>query len=229
MTAPRHLTCAMRFPLWTITCMSLLLVGISCTEKPLGRGHYRWEGIHGFAIWPEDQPEDGLAACAQRVDDEPWRSDPGATAERFVRSVLNWQRPPDMSDHDVRDDAPRTAFSITDRSMPDWALGVVIHLRQLRGCWFVAAVWPREGDVAGEYRWVKRQQGYALRATWNGQDPINLEVGWGKEIRLQRLRRGDSVTIPTPDPDVPGHVLWFHDHPSEATFGQPLSPPPRIL
>jgi hypothetical protein len=117
---------------------------------------------------------------------------------------------------------------MTDGSMPDWALGVVVHLRQLRGCWFVAAIWPREGDIAARYQWVKREQGYALRASWRGRDPINLEIGWGGRVELQRLRGGESVMIPIPDPDLSGHVLWFYDQPSEGTFGQPLSPPPRI-
>jgi hypothetical protein len=206
----------------------LLFVGVACSEKPLGRGHYRWEGIRGFAIWPEDRPRDGLSACAERVDEESWRTDPGATAEKFVRSVLDWKRPPDMRDDEVRKDAPRTAFSMIEESMPDWALGVVIHLRQLRGCWFVAAVWPREGDTVGEYRWVRRRHGYALQAAWGGRSPINLEVGWGEEIHRKRLRRGDSVTIPIPNADSSGHILWFYDNPSELTFGQPLSPPPRI-
>ena len=34
--------------------------------------------------------------------------------------------------------------------------------------------------------------------------------------------------IPTPDPDLSGHILWFGDEPSESTFGQPLSPPPHV-
>jgi hypothetical protein len=227
MSAPRYPPWPLKTWLWSIACLSFL-VAISCTEEPLSRGQYRWEGIHGFAIWPEDQPEDGLAACAQRTNQERWRTDPGATAEKFVRAVLNWQHPPSLSNHEVPEDAPRTAFSMTDGSMPDWALGVVVHLRQLRGCWFVAAVWPREGEIAGEYRWVKRQQGYSLRAAWTGHDPVNLEVGWGGAIQRETLRTGDSVIIPIPDPDLSGHVLWFYDSPSESTFGQPLSPPPLI-
>lgn len=227
MSASRDLSWPVKPCLWTIACMTFL-VAISCTEGPPGRSQYRWEGIHGFAIWPEDQPEDGLAACAQRTNQEAWRTDPGATADQFVRSVLKWQDPPNLSNHDVPEDAPRTTFSMTDGSMPDWALGVVIHLRQLRGCWFVAAVWPREGEIGGKYRWVKRHEGYALRAAWTGHDPVNLEVGWGGAIRREKLRAGDSVTIPIPDPDSSGHVLWFYDSPSESTFGQPLSPPPRI-
>jgi hypothetical protein len=204
---------------------ALFLPLASCTQDaPLGRGHYRWEGIQGFAIWPEDHPEDGLTACEESADDQAWRTDPGETAERFVRSVLNWKRPPDLGDEDIRAGAPRTAFTMIDGSMPDWALGVVVHLRQLRGCWFVAAVWPREGDPGADYRWVKRRKGPALRATWKGSRPIKLEVGWGDYVQRKRLRRGQSVTIPTPDPRRPGHVLWFHNRPSEDTFGQPVSP-----
>lgn len=207
----------------------LLILAASCTDKPPGPGNYRWEGIHGFAIWPEDQPQEGLASCEQRVDQEPWRTDPGATAQKFVRSVLNWQHPPDLSGHGIREEAPRTAFSMIDDSMPDWALGVVVHLRRLRECWFVAAVWPREGDIAGRYRWVEQKEGYALRAAWSGDHPINLEVGWGQvAVRRVRLSRGESVMIPAPDPDLSGHILWFRNEPSESTFGQPLSPPPRI-
>jgi hypothetical protein len=111
--------------------------------------------------------------------------------------------------------------------MPDWALGVVVHLRQLRGCWFVAAVWPREGDIPSHYRWVKRGERYALRAKWEGSDPINLEVGWGETVEVKKLRKGESVTIAIPKVSLSGHILWFYDRPSEATFGQPLSPPPR--
>jgi hypothetical protein len=212
---------------WLILLASaaVLLSLVSCTrEAPLGRGHYRWEGIQGFAIWPEDHPEDGLAACEERADDQAWRTDPGATAQRFVRSVLNWQQPPDLGDEDVPVDAPRTAFSMTDGSMGEWALGVVVHLRQLRGCWFVAAVWPRENGIAADYRWIKRRNEPALRATWKGSRPINLEVGWGSDVERNRLRPGQSVAIPAPDPRRPGHILWFHAQPSEDTFGQPLSP-----
>ena len=138
-------------------------------QLPVGR--HPW-----FAIWPEDQPKDGQASCEKRVDQEPWRTDPGATAQEFVRSVLNWQRPPVLSNHGIREEAPRTAFAMIDGSMPDWALGVVVHLRRLGECWFVAAVWPREGDIAGRYRWVEQKEGFALRAAWSGDHPINLEV-----------------------------------------------------
>jgi hypothetical protein len=205
-----------------------LLVLTACVEKPPGPGNYRWEGIHGFAIWPEDQPQDALDACEEKADEEPWRTDPEATAVEFVRSVLNWQRPPDLSDHEVSEAAPRTAFTMIDGSMPGWALGVVVHLRQLRECWFIAAVWPREGDISGRYRWVEHDNGYSLRAAWPGQGPINLEVGWGQEVRRIRLHEGESAIIPVPDPDLSGHILWFYDQPSDSTFGQPLSPPPRI-
>jgi hypothetical protein len=212
----------------TLALVALVAPIVACEDRSLGPGHYRWEGIRGFAIWPEDQPEAGLEACDGSVDEEPWRRQPGATAERFLRSVLHWSRPPQLDDGDVPEDAPRTAFSVIDGSMSDSALGVVVHLRRLRGCWFIAAVWPREGDIAARYRWVKRDEEYVLRASWRGEEPINLEVGWGERVRVTRLRKGDSVSIRTPDETLPGHVLWFPDRPSEGTFGQPLSPPPRI-
>ena len=208
---------------------SLLLVAISCTGEELGAGHYRWEGIRGFAIWPEDLPENGRQACEEKLDEESWRGDPGATAEEFVTSVLGWQDPPDLSHHDVREGAPRTAFSMIDGQMPDWALGIVVHVRQLRGCWFVASVLPREGDVRSDLRWVKRGGRHALLARYSGSGEMNFEVGWGEVVHREVLKRGETVTIPVPDPELPGHFLWFPPGgPSEQTFGQPLSPPPQF-
>lgn len=55
-----------------------------------------------------------------------------------------------------------------------------------------------------------------------------LEVGWGNTVQTFELGAGDEVEIATPDPEMSGHILWFPDEPSENTFGQPLSPPPRI-
>ncbi len=225
---PRRNPRATRLARAVVAIASCVLAFLGCTEEPpLGEGHYRWEGIRGFAIWPEDQPEDGLAAC-EEADDDSWRRDPGTAAEEFVRSVLNWNDPPDLTDHEVPQDAPRAAFTITDGSMPDDALGVVVHLRQLRGCWFVAVVWPREGDAGGTYDWVKKGGDWVLRASWDGREPINLEVGWGDTIERVELERGDEVDLPIPDPEMSGHILWFYDEPSEHTFGQPLSPPPRM-
>lgn len=207
----------------------LLIIVTACTpEQPLGEGHYRWEGIRGFAIWPEDQPELALEACEEDADDEPWRRAAGETAAAFVTSVLGWKQPPDLSDHEVLEDAPRTVFSMTAGDMRDDALGVVVHLRPLRGCWFVAAVWPREGDAGGAARWVERGGRYVLRASWDGRTPINLEVGWGEHVERRVLRRGDKVDVIPPDPGMSGHILWFYEEASEHTFGQPLSPPAHL-
>ena len=209
-----------------LACCVFVFVG--CTEEPLGEGQYRWEGTGGFAIWPEDQPEDGLVACTQGHHDS-WRRDPGAAAEEFVRTVLDWNEPPDhLSRHEVPEDAPRAVFSIQDGSMHRSSLGVVVHLRQLRGCWFVAAVWPREGDGGGDYDWIKKDGQWVLHASWDGREPINLEVGWGDTIERVVLERGDEIDLAIPDPEMSGHILWFYDEPSDHTFGQPLSPPPRI-
>jgi hypothetical protein len=212
-----------------LLCVCFLLVAGACTGDELGAGHYRWEGIRGFAIWPEDHPENGRQACEESLTEEPWRGDPGAAAEEFVTSVLGWQEPPDLSNHDVREDAPRTAFSMTDGQMRGGALGIVVHLRQLKGCWFVAAVLPREGDVGSDLRWVRSDGRYARRATYLGSGEMNFEVGWGDVVHREVLERGETVTIPVPDPELSGHVLWFPpDGPSEQTSGRPLSPPPRL-
>jgi hypothetical protein len=113
-----------------------------------------------------------------------------------------------------------------DGEMPDWALGIVVRLRQLKGCWFVAQVLPREGDVPGEHRWVRRDDQFALVAKYSGSSTIGLEVGWGDVVYRESLRRGERVTFSTPDPDLPGHVLWvWPDSPTEWTSGEPLGPP----
>jgi hypothetical protein len=202
---------------------------VSCTDDDLGVGHYRWEGIRGFAVWPEDTPEAGLEACESRFDDESWRKDPVTTADRFIRTVLGWRQPSDESQARVPEDAPRTAFVMSDGEMPRSALGIGLHLRQLRGCWFVAKVQPREGDVAIDYRWEGREGDFALRVTYSGMAPVNLEVGWGDNLHRASLEKGDTVVIPSPHPGRSGHVLVIPERgPSEFTFGQPLSPPPRI-
>jgi hypothetical protein len=209
--------------------VALLLIGVSCTQEELGPGHYRWEGIRGFAIWPEDRPEDGWSACEERIQEEPWRADPAATAHEFVSSVLGWRHPTDISESDVPEDAPRTAFSMGDGQMPNWALGIVVHLRQLKGCWFVASVLPREADVAAQADWVERDGRFVLRVEYSGSGSANLEVGWGDVVHSEVLRRGETVSIPVPDPESSGHILWYPEGgPSERTFGHPLSPPPRF-
>lgn len=209
-----------------LVAAGLVLLG-GC-DRPLAEGHYRWEGIHGFAIWPEDQPELASQACEIKRVYESWRGDPGETAERFVTEMLDWREPPDLSEHEVPEGAPRTAFSMTDGSMSRSALGVVVHLRQLRGCWFVARVIPREGDAGGQLEWVESTEGYALHATWEGERPINLEVGWGSEMHRVVMASGDTAEFEPPDPTMPGHYIWYYDEPSDLTFGQPLSPPPRF-
>lgn len=212
-----------------IAVLALLSTAFSCNGDDLGAGHYRWEGIRGFAVWPEDAPEAGLEACESRLDVEPWRDDPIATADEFVRTVLDWKQPSDQSQAQVPEDAPRTVFVMSDAEMPGSALGVAVHLRQLRGCWFVAKVQPREGDVAIDYKWVGREGDFALRVAYSGSAPATLEVGWGRDLYRRSLKKGDTVEIQSPNPERSGHLLVFPERgPSEFTFGQPLSPAPRI-
>lgn len=109
------------------------------------------------------------------------------------------------------------------------SLGVVVHLRQMRDCWFVAVVQPREDGIDPRYRWIRRSDGgYGIEARWDEETPINLEVGWRSAIFLERLSPGEVWTVPTPYPDEPGHVLWYYDDPAENVYGAPLSPPPRL-
>jgi hypothetical protein len=209
--------------------LSLLVVGLGLVacESSLAEGHFRWESIHGFAIWPEDHPEDGLAACKVYLDDEPWRADAAETAIEFLRTKLGWARPEGDTEIDYPEDAPRTGFTMTDAS-EKMDLGVVVHVRQMRGCWFVATIQPREGYGAFNLRWMKDGDDYSLRVKSKESGPMNLEVGWGDEVVTERMKPGEALTIPTPDPEAPGHLLWYPDGPSENTTGHPLSPPPRI-
>jgi hypothetical protein len=207
----------------------LCVVATACNGQELGEGHYRWEGIHGFAIWPEDQPEEAWAACREKIAEEPWRADPGETAEEFARSVLGWENPPNLSDHDVPEDAPRTVFTMIDEDMSDDALGIVVHPRQLKGCWFIARVQPREDEVVDRVRWVRNDGRFALQVRYLQSGTMTLEVGWGNDVHRKTLSKGEAAAFTIPDEDLPGHILWLSDDPpSESVDGRPLSPPPRL-
>jgi hypothetical protein len=207
----------------------LLLTMVACTDDELGAGHYRWEGIRGFASWPEDTPEAGLEACESRLDEEPWRGSPEETADRFVRTVLGWKQPDDLSYSEVPEDAPRTVFVMGDGEMPQGALGAAIHLRQLRGCWFVVTVDPREGEPGIEWKWLAEDGDFALRVRSRRPDPVKLEVGWGDIVHQETLERRETVVIPSPHPVRSGHILAIPlMSPSENSFARPLSPAPMI-
>jgi hypothetical protein len=207
----------------------LVLTMVACNGDELGPGHNRWEGIRGFAVWPEDTPEAGLEACESRIDEEPWRGAPETTADRFVRTVLDWKQPDDLSDSQVPEDAPRTMFVMGDGEMPPGALGTAVHLRQLRGCWFVVTVEPREGEVGIDYKWEGQKSDFALRVTYRRLDPVKLEVGWDDTVHRATLEKGETVVFQSPHPGRSGHILLIPVmSPSEFSFGKPLSPPPRI-
>jgi hypothetical protein len=202
---------------------------VACTGDELGAGHYRWEGIRGFASWPEDTPEAGLDACESRLDEEPWRSSAETTAERFVRTVLGWKQPDDLSNSQVPEDAPRTMFVMGDGEMPRSALGAAIHLRQLRGCWFVVTVDPREGQPGIELKWEGEEGDFALRVRSRRPDPVKLEVGWGDIVHRETLEKRETAVVPSPRPVRSGHILAIPlKGPSEFSYARPLSPAPRI-
>ena len=206
----------------------LLTTAVACDDDELGAGHYRWEGIRGFAAWPEDTPEAGLEACESRLDEESWRGSPETTALRFVRTVLGWEQPDDLSAEEVPEDAPRTMFVMGDGEMPSGALGAAIHLRQLRGCWFVVTVDPREGGPGIEWKWQGQEGDFALRVTSRRRDPVKLEVGWGDIVHQETLEKWETVVIPSPHPVRSGHMLAIPlTGPSEFSHARPLSPAPK--
>jgi len=206
----------------------LLTTAVACDDDELGAGHYRWEGIRGFAAWPEDTPETALEACESRLDEEPWRGSPQTTADRFVRSVLGWEQPDDLSAEEVPEDAPRTMFVMSDDDMTRGALGIAIHLRQLRGCWFVVTVDPREEESGIEWKWQGQEGNYGLRVK-SRREAVKLEVGWGGTVHQETLEEGETAVIPSPHPARSGHIMAIPlMGPSEFSYARPLSPAPRI-
>jgi hypothetical protein len=65
-----------------VSSLVLLLVtflGVACDlSESIPRRFYQLQGRPGFAIWPEDRPEDGREACKSRTDSESRRTDPDA-------------------------------------------------------------------------------------------------------------------------------------------------------
>jgi hypothetical protein len=206
------------------------MLGLSCDEQsPPGPGNYKWEGIAGFAVWPEDHPIDGQRACNDHSGDQAWRTNPVATAREFVRTQLGWQQPVGFDGDQYRrlaDAEGRTAVGGHDASMGADTLGVVIHVRRLGDCWFVAQIVPREGDVSARWKWIEKNGAPYLRVRYQGFDPITFQVGWADRVVEERMRKGQTVEIPAAGIDRPGHLLWIPDQPDENTYGGPLEAPP---
>ncbi len=115
-------------------------------------------------------------------------------------------------------------FVMGDDDMPGGALGIAIHLRQLRGCWFVVTVDPREEEAGIEWKWQGQEGNYGLRVKSRRQ-PVKLEVGWGDIIHEETLEEGETVVIPSPHPVRSGHIMGIPlMGPSKFSYTRPLSP-----
>ncbi len=202
-----------------------MIANVGCTSDSASApaSAYRWEGINAFALWPEDDPEVAQEACAERADDEEWRTTPEGVAEMFVRQVLGWGEP-EVPAVDERPDSSRTAIIASDRSFPDYALGLVIHLRQLDNCWFVAVIQPREGEVVLEFEYGERNGRPAVAVTSQSEAPRIVELGYGGISERKTVAPGKTVIFYVEDTDALGHYVTYPPAPSESSQGYPLEP-----
>ena len=201
--------------------VAITLVG--CDSDPPASA-YRWEGIEAFALWPEDDPEIAQEACARREDDEEWRTTPEGVAETFVREVLGWDQP-DVEEVDEREESPRTAITAFDASFPRYALGLVIHLRRLDDCWFVAVIQPREGEVVLEFDYGERGGRPAVAVTREGgEGPRVIELGYAGESERKILAPDETAVFYVENTDSVGHYVTYPPEPSELSQGYPLEP-----
>ena len=141
----------------------------------------------------------------------------------FVRLVLGWDAP-EIEKVDEREDSPRTVIMASDPSFPNWALGLVIHLRRLDDCWFVAVIQPREGDVGLDFDFSERNGRPAVAVTWKGDGPQFVEIGYGGVSERKMIEPGDTAIFYVARPDAVGHYVTFPPEPSEFSQGYPLEP-----
>lgn len=208
---------------WHRLLIALLAISAvsSCTEPPASA--YRWEGIDAFALWPEDDPELAQEACARRPDEEEWRTTPETVAERFVRDVLGWKTP-DIGDVDEREESPRTVVIAFDKSFPRHALGLVMHMRRLDDCWFVAVIQPREGEVVIDLAFSPRNGRPAVSVTVDGSGSQVVEIGYGGESERRVIKEGEPAVFYVENTDSVGHYITYPLEPSEYSQGYPLEP-----
>jgi hypothetical protein len=214
----------MRIRRASTTLLPLLLpfLVVACdTSESIPRSFYRLQGRPGFAIWPEDRPEDGREACRDRKDSEPWRTDPDAVAQRFVTTVLSWPQGDndDQYDPDTRG-LPTKVMS--DPAMPQWALGIVLMMRRLDDCFFVAQVTPREDGGPAMISFAKGNGG-AWVVRWLSEGLGVVEFGYGRDVKRVTLGRGEEARIAVPSGDGLGHFLAYASkQPNENVIGHPI-------
>ena len=219
-------------PRLLVVVVIVLLSAGSCEDRKAPESAYRWEGKKAFALWPEDDPDLAVDACADRPPYEEWRTDPGEVAERFLREVLDWPRP-DVERVLAPEDAPQTALSAVDKSMRGYVLGVVMHLRRLDECWYVAVIQPREGGVPLGLKFTERDGEPVVEARWPDrsrlivESSVVVEIGYGGTSERKIMEPDSRVTFAVEEPDRVGHYIVFPSKaPSENSQGYPLEPHP---
>lgn len=199
-----------------------VVVGLACDpDDSIPSSAYRLQGRPGFAIWPENQPEDALEACRDREGSESWRTDPDDVAQRFVTTVLSWPEGDEYDQYEA-DSGGLPTKTMVDPSMPRWSLGVSVLMRRLDDCFFVASVAPRDIDDPAVVTFVEQGRG-AWVVKWMGRGPGVVELGHGRDVRRVILDRGEQARFPIPDADELGHFLAYaRDQPNELVVGRPL-------
>jgi hypothetical protein len=202
-----------------------LLVGVACdASDSIPRSASQLQGRPGFAIWPEDRPEDGIESCRDRKDSETWRTDPDAVAQRFVTTVLSWPQG-DKYDQYEPDARGLLTKTMNDPTMPRWALGIALIMRRLGECFFVAQVTPREEGGPAMISFVKGGGG-AWVVTWLSKTPGVVELGFGQSVERVILGRGEKARMAVPRGDALGHFLAYaRKQPNESVVGYPIGSP----
>jgi hypothetical protein len=204
-----------------ILLLVLFLVGAACdAADSIPRSFYQLQGRPGFAIWPEDRPEE----CRDRKDSESWRTDPDAVAQRFVTTVLSWPQGEkyDQYDPDTRG-LPTKVMS--DPAMHPAALGIALMMRRLGDCFFVAQVTPRDEGGPAMISFAKGGGG-AWVVRWLSEGHGVVEFGYGRDVKRVTLGRGEEARIAVPSGDGLGHFLAYaRKQPNENVIGHPIGSP----
>ena len=207
-----------------------LLVQVACdASDSIPRSFYQLQGRPGFAIWPEDRPEDGREACRDRKDSELWRTDPDAVAQRFVTTVLSW---PQGEKHDQYEPDTRglPTKTMIDPTMPRWSLGIALMMRRLDDCFYVAQVTSRDGDALPAMISFAKGDGGAWVVKWLSEVPGVVEFGYGRDVKRVTLGRGEEARIAVPSGDALGHFLAYASkQPNDNIIGHPIGSPNEAL
>jgi hypothetical protein len=155
---------------------------------------------NGFAVWPEDTVEEGMAACE---DAKPWRLDSVDTALRFAQDVLKYPDP--HVTLTIGDWAPQTIrYFVNNHGVASDQLPMIIDVRKYDRCWFVVGATPREDGFAATVSFVYRSGRPHLAIQSTGE---KTEVGYGSWKRSFGGSEQVLLDLPELGPAATGHVI----------------------